>query len=585
MAQAAFDCDFLVIGSGFGGSVSAMRLTEKGYKVIIAEQGKHYSADNMPKTVRQFDKFFWFKPFKLKGFFAMDMFRHVMVLHGNAVGGGSITYGNTLLVPKDEIWHYGNWKGLHDWVNIMPEHYRTAKRMLGVTQNQLLGNADNVLYEMAKEVGREETFYRTDVAVYFGDEDEHTHAPIEGDPYFHGEGPARDACIGCGGCMAGCRYNAKNSLDKNYLYFAQKNGAKLLAETEVIDILPLGDKQDGSEGYEVRMDSVDKGKYSVFTREIVLSASSLGTQKMLFEQRRRGHLPNVSQQLGKRLFTNAEALLGVRFYGESQGNMSDGIAIGSGMHLDDDTHIEVTRYSDGFNLGALLATMSNYKEGRKLPLSKWFLQLAKMLVTNPLKLWRTLRPKNMARESIILLCMQSTPYDLDMVYEEKSWPLSWFGGKYRLQTEGKPIPSFIPVASEFTDMMAKKTGGNAFGMVSEVFLNIPTTAHCMGGVSLGHSAEDGVVDKYHRLFGYEGFYVCDGSNISSNLGVNPSLTITALTEHAMSHVPHKQDNPKYDAGSDNDRAGQSEALGVQGMNEVPVRVYTSAAEPVLDETS
>lgn len=535
----AFDTDFLVIGSGFGGSVSALRLTEKGYKVIIAEQGSHISAENMPRSVRQLKQFMWFAPLKYKGFFSIALFKHFMVLHGNAVGGGSITYANTLLIPKDIVWQQGTWQGLADWQNEMPQHYETAKKMLGVSENKLLGHADYALRDIAKSIGRDATFYRTDVAVYFSPKDKYAHTPINGDPYFGGKGPARSPCIGCGGCMAGCRYNAKNTLDKNYLYFAQQHGAELRAETQVCDIVPLGNKKDGSAGYQVTLISAEKGEYQLTTQHIVLSASSLGSQKLLFEQRQKGNLPNISQQLGKHIYTNAEALLGVRFIDTPQGNMNEGIAIGSGIYLEDGTHIEATRYPDGFNLAALLATLSNFRNGKKDTLFRWIMGLFFQLFTNPKRVWRILKPSNMAKESVILLCMQSTPYDMDMVYRKKMFPFSLGKNPYKMQSQGQAIPSFIPVASEFADKMATQMGGTTFGMLSEVFLNIPTTAHCMGGVSLGQTSEDGVVDRYHRLFNYQGFYVCDGSNISSNLGVNPSLTITALAEHAMSHIPAK----------------------------------------------
>lgn len=534
-----FDTDFLVIGSGFGGSVSALRLTEKGYRVIIAEQGSYITPENMPRSIRQYKQFLWFAPLKYRGFFSIALFKHMMVLHGNAVGGGSITYANTLLIPKSIVWQQGSWQGLNDWQNVMPQHYETAKKMLGVSENKILGSADHVLKEIAESIGQETTFYRTDVAVYFDPNDEYAHEPINGDPYFQGKGPARSPCIGCGGCMVGCRYNAKNTLDKNYLYFAQKNGAELRAETQVVDIVPLGESKDGSVGYQVTLNSTEKGIYTLITRQIVLSASSLGSQRLLFEQRHKGNLPNISPQLGKRIFTNAEALLGVRFVGQNKGNMSEGVAIGSGIYLEDGTHIEATRYPNGFNIAALLATLSNFKDGRKISLFKWFISLFFQMLTNPKRVWRLLMPKNVASESIILLCMQSTPYDLDMTYRKRMFPFSLGKNGYKMQTIGKPIPSFIPVASEFAAKMATQTHGYAYGVISEIFLNIPTTAHAMGGISLGKNPNEGVVDKYHRLFGYQGFYVCDGSNISSNLGVNPSLTITALTEYAMSHIPMK----------------------------------------------
>ena len=262
MEGQSFDTDFLVIGSGFGGSVSAMRLTEKGYRVIIAEQGKHISPETMPKTVRDIKQFLWLPALKYKGFFSLQLFKHVMVLHGNAVGGGSITYANTLLQPEDKIWQQGSWAGLHDWQAVMPQHYETAKRMLGVSQNKKIGNADLMLQKMANLSGVGDSFYLTDVGAYFSDHDKYAHPPVNGDPYFGGAGPKRSPCIGCGGCMVGCRYGAKNTLDKNYLYFAQKNGATLLAETKVTDIVPIADAskspsdpayQNGSQGYRVTL--------------------------------------------------------------------------------------------------------------------------------------------------------------------------------------------------------------------------------------------------------------------------------------------------------------------------------------------
>lgn len=548
-SKPTFDTDFLVIGSGFGGSVSAMRLTEKGYRVIIAEQGKHISPETMPKKVRDIKQFLWFSPLKYQGFFSIQLFKHVMVLHGNAVGGGSITYANTLLQPENKIWQQGSWAGLHDWQTIMPQHYETAKRMLGVSQNKKIGNADLMLQKMAIINGVGDSFYLTNVGAYFDETDTYAHPPVNGDPYFGGEGPKRSPCVGCGGCMVGCRYGAKNTLDKNYLYFAQKNGATLLAQTKVIDIIPIIDDskspddpsyQNGSQGYRVTLQSADKGDYQITTQQIVLSASSLGSQKLLFEQRHKGNMPHISAYLGKRIYTNAESLLGVRFLDDKHGTMSNGVAIGSGIYLGKGTHIEATRYPEGFNIASFLATLSNYKDGKKMSLLAWLLSFIWRFISRPRQAWHTFRPHNMAKQSIILLCMQSTPYELEMRYQKSPWWRTWFGSRYHMQTHGQAIPAFIPEASAFAEQMASQMGGIGYGVLSEVFLNIPTTAHCMGGVSLGNSADDGVVDKYHRLFNYQGFYVCDGSNISTNLGVNPSLTITALAEHAMSHIPPKQ---------------------------------------------
>ena len=574
MEGQSFDTDFLVIGSGFGGSVSAMRLTEKGYRVIIAEQGKHISPETMPKTVRDIKQFLWLPALKYKGFFSLQLFKHVMVLHGNAVGGGSITYANTLLQPEDKIWQQGSWAGLHDWQAVMPQHYETAKRMLGVSQNKKVGNADLMLQKMANLSGVGDSFYLTDVGAYFSEHDKYAHPPVNGDPYFGGAGPKRSPCIGCGGCMVGCRYGAKNTLDKNYLYFAQKNGATLLAETKVTDIVPIADAskspsdpayQNGSQGYRVTLQSADKGEYQITTQQIVLSASSLGSQKLLFEQRHKGNMPHISPYLGKRIYTNAESLLGVRFLDDQHGAMSDGVAIGSGIYLGDGTHIEATRYPEGFNIASFLATLSNYKNGKKMSLLAWLWCFIVQFIVKPRQAWRAFRPHNMAKQSLILLCMQSTPYALEMRYQKSPWWRAWLGSRYQMQTHGPAIPAFIPAASAFAEQMATQMGGVGYGVLSEVFLNIPTTAHCMGGISLGNSAADGVVDKYHRLFNYQGFYVCDGGNISTNLGVNPSLTITALTEHAMSHIPHKSTQSPYPA----DTTRQNVTLVQKDASKIP----------------
>ncbi len=525
--------DFIVIGSGFGGSVAALRLAEKGYRVAVIEQGRRWTEANLPASNWNFRAWIWRPALGLRGFFSLRFFRHAVVLHGNAVGGGSITYGNTLLVPPDSVWRQGSWVGLNDWEAVMPTHYATVKRMLGVTPNRRLGPADRHLREMARLVGAEDSFYPTEVAVYFGEEGQ---APgmLHADPYFAGEGPARNSCNGCGGCLVGCRYNAKNTLDKNYLYLAERKGAEILAETRVVDVRPLGGRNDGSAGYEVAtVSSLPSSACNrISCRGLVFAASSLGTQDLLFRLKDRGSLPHISDALGKGVRTNAESIIGVRFPG-SKTNLSEGIAIGSGIYIDEQTHIEAVRYPEGSDALGLLATLMAPGRPGWRRIGRWIAGLFRQFAADPVTTLRFLSPRNFARETIIFLCMQTVEGQLTMRLKRPwFWPFS-----RRLATIGDRVPAFIPEANDFAIKAAKSTGGIPMTSVSEILLNIPMTAHCMGGAAMGHAPADGVCDAKNRVFGYYNMYICDGSMLGSNLGVNPSLTIAALTEHAMSHVP------------------------------------------------
>ncbi len=533
--KSAFDTDYFIIGSGFGGSVAAMRLTEKNYNVIVAEQGHYFTPKNMPKSTSNIRQFLWLPILACRGFFAMNLFKHMLVLHGNAVGGGSIVYANTLLIPSQSIWEHGSWAGLNQWKNIMPTHYQTAQSMLGVTTNPTLADADTTLQQISTYANASASFYRTRVAVYFGENDEQAHPIINGDPYFHGQGPVRKPCVSCGGCMVGCRFLAKNSLDFNYLYFAKKQGANILAQTTVTKIEPLGIEKDGSDGYRITVKTAGQAKRCITARNVILSAGSLGTQKLLFSMRDKGYLPHISNALGKNIFTNAESLIGIRFPNTTK-DFSKGIAIGSGIYLNDGTHIEATRFPAGSNIASLLGIIMNYTRTGRLPLWKWLTKIIKLALGHPVRFWQIIRPKNVARESIIFLCMQATPYPLQIIWK-RSFLMPW---RKHLATQGKAIPSHIPSATNLALEAAEKLNGSAFNCIADVFLKIPATAHCMGGAALAKSAEYGVCDAQHRVFGYQNLYVIDGSNISTNLGVNPSLTITALAEAAISHIPPKE---------------------------------------------
>ncbi|HVL77478.1 MAG TPA: GMC oxidoreductase [Noviherbaspirillum sp.] len=532
-----YDYDFVVIGSGFGGSVSALRLVEKDYRVAVVEQGKRWTADNMPKNNWDVARWVWRPALGMRGFFSMQFFRHVVVLHGNAVGGGSIVYANTLLVPPDTVWRQGSWAGLNDWERVMPAHYATARRMLGVTTNRRLGPADLKLREMAALVGAEDSFYPTEVGIFFG-KDEDPPGSAYADPYFGGEGPARNSCTACGGCMVGCRHNAKNSLDKNYLYLAEKKGAALLAETRVVDVRPLAAREDGSAGYEVQTVSLagdTRGaKRRLTCRGVVFAASSLGTQELLFRLKEKRSLPRVSDALGRHVRTNAESLIGIRFPG-TRTDLSEGVAIGSGVYIDEHTHIEAVRYPKGSDSMGMLSTVMTLGRPGPTRILTWLATLARLLVTRPISTLRVLSPFGSARESIIFLCMQTLDGHLTMRLKRRwFWPFS-----KQLATHGERIPTFIPAANDFAMKAAQATGGVAQTSITEILLNIPMTAHCMGGAAMAASPADGVCDGKNRVFGYHNMYICDGSMLGANLGVNPSLTITALTEHAMSHVPPK----------------------------------------------
>jgi cholesterol oxidase len=535
------DYDFAVVGSGFGGSVSACRLAEKGYSVAVIEMGKRWTEATYPKTTWNLRRWLWRPRLGLYGFYNMRPFKHVMILCGNAVGGGSITYANTMLVPPESVWRDGSWRGLAAWEREMPAHYAEAQRMLGVTENKILGDADHVLKQIADAQGVGDSFYRQNVAVYFGDKPGVPHP----DPYFGGEGPPRSSCIGCGGCMVGCRYNAKNTLDKNYLYFAEKRGAKVLDETRVVDITPIDG--DGAAGYTLTIERstarLFKQRRTITARHVVLAASALGTMDLLLKMKQSGSLPNLSDRLGEDVRTNSESILGVRFPG-ARFDMSKGIAIGSGIHLDQFTHIEATRYPRGSDVLGLIATMLVDGKGRSRIL-KWIAGAFR----HPIRFARAGWPFGFARQTLILLVMQTIDATLRMRLARRwFWPFN-----RRLSTVGTRIPTNIPQANAFAKRAAEQLGGIAITSTSEILFDLPMTAHCIGGCVMGQDPQHGVIDAKHRVFGYQNLFVVDGSAVGANLGVNPSLTITALAERAMSFIPAREETRKAVAEKDPNR--------------------------------
>lgn len=534
-ARQNFDFDFIVVGSGFGGSVAALRLAEKGYRVAVMEMGRRWTPATLPPSSWFLHRWFWRPSLGLRGFFSMRFFRHVTVLHGCAVGGGSITYACTSLRAPDKVWRTGSWVGLAPWETEMPRHYETASKMLGIAQNTILGPADLLLRRVADEAGVGATFYKTNVAILQSAEGKPGGESV-GDPYFGGEGPPRSTCTGCGGCMMGCHHGAKNTLDLNYLWLAQKRGTRIFAETKVTDVKPLAGSPDGSLGYEVRTIR----STALFAKQpqrftccgIVFAASSLGTMDLLFDLKDRGLLPRISDQLGKHVRTNSESLLAVRTPGFTA-DLSQGVAIGSGIYIDEHTHIEAVRYPRRSDTMSLLTTpLTNGAPGLQR-ITLWLKNLLTIFLRHPVKTLRVIQPFGWARENVVLLCMQALEGDLQM-----RWKRPWYWPVRKcLTSHGEKVPTYIPQANAFAERFARLTGGTAMSMTPEILFNVPGTAHCLGGCVIGASPEQGVVDYRHRVFGYQNMYVCDGSVVGANLGVNPSLTITALAERAMSFIP------------------------------------------------
>lgn len=524
-----FDVDFLVVGSGFGGSVSALRLAEKGYSVRVLERGPRWSPRDFPKTNWDLRKSLWMPMAKCFGILRLSFLSDVFVLSGAGVGGGSLVYANTLYVPPDAFFTASQWSGIKDWKVALMPHYRMAQYMLGVTQNPFEGEPDVLLKSIAKKMNREESYVRTPVAVYFGEPGEKPR-----DPYFDGLGPDRTGCTMCGGCMVGCRHGAKNTLDKNYLYFAEKLGAVVEPMRTVTDVRALPDG-----GYAVTHETsgawFQKDRKVTRARNVVLSAGVLGTVKLLLECRDRGSLPNVSECLGEHVRTNSEAILGVTTEDRSV-NYSKGIAITTSFHPDEHTHVEVVRYSEGSDALAPLATLLT-DGGAGLPRP---LKYVKNVLTQPITFVKSLWPFGKAKRGIFLLVMQTLDNSISLKLKRK-WTRLFTRAFDTDRGRGAPNPTYIPLGNEVARLFAKDLkGGIAYSSIPEVLFDVPTTAHVLGGAPIGETKETGVIDAKNEVFGHPGLYVCDGSMIPANLGVNPSLTITAISEHAMAQIPVKE---------------------------------------------
>jgi cholesterol oxidase len=524
----SFDFDWLVIGSGFGGSVSSLRLSEKGYSVGVLECGRRFADNEFPKSTADVKRYFWNPRLGMKGIFRLTTFKDVSVVSGCGVGGGSLGYACTLYVPPKKFFEDRQWADMEDWESTLAPHYAEAQRMLGVTENPHEDPADQLLRELGEELGVGETYKRTPVGIYFGES-----GKTVADPFFGGEGPDRTGCHLCGRCMVGCVHGAKNTLVKNYLYFAEKLGALVMPERTVVDIRPIG-SADGSEGYEV--ESVRSGAWLrkermvQRARGVVVSAGPLGTNRLLQRCRLEGSLPRISPRLGELVRTNSESILTVTVPEDYPDDLIKRVAITSSIYPDPHTHIETVTYGDAGNSMRLLYTLLTGDGTRVTRPVKLFAQL----LLHPRRLAKIAFPRHWSRRTIILLVMQTL--DNAIALRPRKGPF----GSFWLQTEQdpeRPIPTFIPVANKAAEWFAERTGGIAQSAVTEALLNIPTTAHILGGAVIAPDPGQGVVDASQRVFGYENLLVCDGSAIPANVGVNPSLTITALAEHAMSCIP------------------------------------------------
>lgn len=521
--------DFVIVGSGFGGSVSALRLAEKGYSVLVLEKGRRFAPDDFPKSNWNLPRWLWMPALNFRGLFKMTFFRHVTVFSGVGVGGGSLVYANTLPIPKEEFFRSGSWAGLRDWAAELAPHYKTARRMLGAARVPITTHADRLLLEIAGDLGRADKYEPTDVAVYFGEK-----GKTVSDPFFGGEGPDRTGCELCGGCMLGCRHNAKNTLDKNYLFLAEKRGVTVVPQTEVTAVRP----QAGG-GYVLEATTwtgaFGRSEHTYQADNVILAGGVLGTVDLLLKMKEDPNgLPGLSPRTGEFVRTNSEALIGV-VTGDSKLDLSTGVAITSILHTDDHSHVEPVRYPKGSGFFRLLVTP--YSEGPNL-----FVRLGRAIgsaLRHPIKYVKYLTVWDFAKSSTILLYMRSLEGTLTF-RRGRDLGNGFQTGLVTTLAPGAEAPTaFIPEAGDLARRFAEKLDGVAATLFTEILAGIPSTAHILGGACIGKSAEEGVIDAEHRVHGYPGLYVIDGAAMSANPGVNPSLSITAMAELAMTRVAPK----------------------------------------------
>tara|TARA_R110002126_G_scaffold19646_9_gene73679 strand:+ start:363 stop:1952 length:1590 start_codon:yes stop_codon:yes gene_type:complete len=515
--------DYVIVGSGFGGSVSALRLSKKGYKVLVIEKGKWFKAEDFPKTNWNFKKWLWLPGVRFFGIMKLTIFKHVAVLSGTGVGGGSLVYANTLPIPKSTFFKTGSWSTLKDWEKELAPFYQEALKMLGAAKNPKLFDGDIGLKKVAQNLNLEDKFDATNVAVYFGEEN-----VTKNDPYFDGLGPERTGCSFCGACMTGCRNNSKNTLDKNYLYLAQHYGATIMTEHEVYDVVPIA-TADGKNGYEVLLKTSTQfftKKTTIKTKGVIFSGGVIGTVKLLLQLKTKS-LPNISDRLGEDIRTNNETLVSVSTLDEDK-NFSKGVAIGSILDTDENSHLEICRYGKGSNAWKLIHLP--YVTGNNA-----FVRAVKVVgsfLKSPVAYFKTYCINSWAQKTVVLLFMQTLDSKLKL-------KINFLGFMNSTITSGKKPTPFIPESIKLIKEYSKAVNGISTSFAVETIAGIPSTAHILGGAVMGANASEGVIDQNNKVFGYENLYIIDGSMISANPGVNPSLSITAIAEHAMHQIPEK----------------------------------------------
>jgi cholesterol oxidase len=525
--------DYVIIGSGFGGSVSAYRLAQKGYSVLVLERGKRYNAEDFPRTNWNIFNYLWLPAIRAFGFQGINFFDDMWILNGSGVGGGSLVYASTHIKPPPEFFQAAEWAGLADWAEELEPFYEVANRMLGTTENPRFWPADEELRAIAAELGQEHTFAPTPVGIYFGDPDQ-----AVPDPFFDGEGPPRQGCNHCGGCMVGCRRNAKNTLDKNYLYLAERLGAAVWAEKNVLDIRPLYGPHPAAARYEIAYehitDLIRKRRGVVRARNVVVSAGVLGTVNLLLKCRdETGSLPHLSRRLGHTVRSNSEALMGVTAR-ERDVDYSQGVAISSHFWVDEVTSVEPVRYPAGSSFMRNLTLPLIHFDGSPLNRLRQMLTAA---IRQPRDFLDTRILPHWAQRDTVLLIMQTLENRMHLRRGRSIWTLF----RKNLVSErdpNVPIPAVIEAGRDVVERFAERVNGVPWIGLNDVF-GIPNTAHILGGCAIAADAERGVIDINHEAFNYPGLFVADGSAIPANLGVNPSLTITAMTERAMSRIPQK----------------------------------------------
>jgi len=514
------DYDAIIIGSGFGGSVTALRLSQSGYRVAVLEQGRRAEPADLEATAQGPRRLFWVPTLGLKGFFTQHVFRHVTIVGGVGVGGGSLVYAAVLLEPDENFFGDPAWANLGvDWRSELTPHYEKAKKMLGRTTNPYFGQMDSYVRKTAESMNAGETFGPVPLGIYFGEAKK-----TVDDPFFGGQGPARTGCELCGACLTGCPHNAKNSLDKNYLYLAESLGAQVLSQRKVTLIRPV------TGGYEVEMiNPLDKKERIRPLRgaKVILAAGVLGSLTLLFRCRDQVKtLPAISFQLGRIVRTNSEAIV-ASLAPDKKLDLTEGPAISSEFYPGDHTHITQNRFPPGYNF--MRFYMSPMVDD-KVPWRRALKTLGGTL-RHPRQLAGGWFDGNWNRRVSILSVMQQQDNHLSFSYGRDLF--SPFGRRLKSSVpSGRRSPSYIPMANQAARIFAQHSGGTPYNSIQESLVNLSVTAHIMGGCHMGRSAADGVIDSNHEIFGYPGLYVVDGSAISANVGVNPALTITALAERA-----------------------------------------------------